>query len=444
MNYALGISILIIILIIVGIWTRKVHKRNIRMAGKQDFLSALKPNSLPKDAPNIIIILCDDLGYGDISCYDNSIIQTPNIDSIAENGVKFESFHSSAPICSPSRTGLLTGRYPVRAHVPMVLVPSRTIVNFTLKFSVYSCGMDHISPDEILLPEVLQKIGFKTGMLGKWHLGDHQPYLPNDFGFDFFYGMKFSNDMNPYHIYRNNQIEVKHPFDQGVITSKMTEEAVKFIEENKSSPFFLYYATPKPHNPIYAGKNFVGTSKAGLYGDVVQELDWSVGQIIEVLKKNNLFDNTIIAFTSDNGPWHEGNPGYHRGRKSLTFEGGSAVPMLVSWPAKVQKGQVNKELCSNLDFLPTILSYLGVNLPSDRIIDGKNILSLLMDPNAKTPYTEFYHFATKKIQAIRSGIWKYHIKHMSDVSTYFVLHPGPFLFKMDEDKNESYNQLMNH
>lgn len=447
MNPFLGIILLIFIILILGNRLRKIHKRDIRMSGKQDFLSALKPNSLSQDAPNILIILCDDLGYGDISCYNSandSLIKTPNIDSIAENGVRFEDFHASAPICSPSRAGLLTGRYPVRAHVPVVFFPSYSIMNLVCKMFSYSCGMDHIAPDEILLPEVLQKIGYKTGMLGKWHLGDRPPHLPNNMGFDFFYGMHFSNDMNPYHIFRNDKIEVKHPFDQGIITKKLTEEVIKFIEENKNKPFFLYYATPKPHNPNYADNEFLGKSKAGLYGDVVQELDWSIGEIIESLKKNGVYDNTIIVFTSDNGPWHEGNPGYHRGRKGLTFEGGSAVPLLVSYPKKVPKGEVNEEFCSNLDFFPTILSILGIKLPSDRIIDGKDILNLMVDPKAKTPYTEFYHFATKNIQAIRSGKWKYHKKHQSDNSTYFVLHPGPFLFNLKEDKNESYNQLMNY
>lgn len=446
MNPLFGIILVLIVIFILGNHLRKIHNRDIRMSGKQDFLSSLKQGNIPKDAPNIIIVLCDDLGYGDISCYNSIndiLIRTPNIDSIAENGVKFEDFHASAPICSPSRAGLLTGRYPVRAHVPLVFFPSHSIVNFGLKLFNYSFGMDHISPDEILLPEVLQKIGYKTGMLGKWHLGDRRPYLPNDMGFDFFYGMHFSNDMKPYHIFRNNEIEIRHPFDQGIITPKLTEEAVKFIEENKNSPFFLYYATPKPHDPVYASKDFAGKSRAGLYGDVIEELDWSIGKIIETLEKNDLSDNTLIIFTSDNGPWHEGNPGYHRGRKGLTFEGGTAVPLLVSWPNKVPKRWTNQEFCSNLDFFPTILSYLGVNLPSDRLIDGKNIIGMMTDPKAKTPYSEFYHFATKKIQAIRSRIWKYHKKHQSDNSTYFILNPGPFLFNLKDDKNESYNQLMN-
>jgi arylsulfatase A-like enzyme len=268
--------------------------------------------------------------------------------------------------------------------------------------------------------------------------------LPYNFGFEFFYGALFSNDMIPYRIYRNDKVEIKAPADQDVLTKRFTEEALAFIETHKTEPFFLYYAQPFPHTPLHASGAFRGKSAAGLYGDAVQEVDWSVGEIVKALEHHGIFDNTLFIFTSDNGPWHEGNPGYQRGRKYLPFEGGTRVPMIACWPAKIPAGTTCDAACTNMDLFPTFLKMLGLPLPADRAIDGKDISGLLADPRGASPHDAIYYFVRKQIQAIRKGKWKYHVRHGSDNAAYSLLKPGPFLFDMEGDPTESYNQAMNH
>ncbi len=428
------------VLLFVGLRIRRNNKRDIRIAGKNAYLSQLTPSMRPNDAPNIIFVLCDDLGYGDISCYGETPIRTPNIDALAAQGTRFTNFLSSAPVCSPSRAGLLTGRYPVRAHVPVVFFPSSLPFAFLFSMFIYSHGMRGLSPDEITIAEVLQKVGYHTGLLGKWHLGDRPPFLPNRFGFDFAFYTPYSNDMKPYNYFLNDQVAIKAPADQNVLTKRLTEQALRFIEDSKDRPFFLHYCQPFPHNPLHASDDFRGKSEAGLYGDAVQELDWSVGEIVKTLKKLGIFDNTLLIFTSDNGPWHEGNPGYHRGRKYLPFEGGFAVPFIACWPAKIKPGQENPAISTNLDFFPTILSILGVPFPSDRIIDGRNILDCWTgSPTSPYSSSSFFYFRNKKLLAIRQGKWKYHTRHATDNAAYFLLRPGPFLFDLEKDPNESYD-----
>ncbi len=440
-NITLVISVILLVILVLLIICLRIlrnKKRDIRLAGKKAYLSQLTSSTRPKDDPNIIIVLCDDLGYGDISCYEETPIRTPNIDALAKQGTRFTNFLSSAPVCSPSRAGLLTGRYPVRTHVPVVFFPSSLPLSFLLAMFVYSHGMRGLSPDEITIAEVLQKVGYHTSFLGKWHLGDRFPYLPNQFGFDFAFYTPYSNDMKPYSYFLNDQVAIKAPADQNVLTKRLTEQAVRFIEDSKDHPFFLHYCQPFPHNPLHASEDFRGKSEAGLYGDAVEELDWSVGEIVKTLKKHGIFDNTLIIFTSDNGPWHEGNPGYHRGRKYLPFEGGFAVPFIACWPAKIKSGQKNSAISTNLDFFPTILSILGIPLPPDRIIDGKNVLNCWTG-SPTSPYSSFLYFRNKKLLAIRQGKWKYHIRHTTDNAAYFILRPGPFLFDLEKDPNESYD-----
>ncbi len=434
----LVVLLVIFVLLFIGLRIRRNNKRDIREAGKKEYLTQLTPKMRPTNAPNIIIVLCDDLGYGDISCYGETPIRTPNIDALAEKGTRFTNFHSSAPVCSPSRAGVLTGRYPVRTHVPFVLFPSTLPLALVIATLYYSHGIRGLSPDEITIAEVLQKVGYRTGMLGKWHLGDRNPHLPNQFGFDFAFYTPYSNDMKPYNYFLNDQIAIKAPADQNTITKRLTEQALRFIEDSKDQPFFLHYCQPFPHNPLHASEDFQGKSEAGLYGDAVQELDWSMGEIVKTLKKHGIFDNTLIIFTSDNGPWHEGNPGYHRGRKYLPFEGGSTVPFITCWPARIKSGQENSVFSSNLDLFPTILSLLGVPLPSDRVIDGKNALDCWMG-SPTLPYSSFLYFKDKKLLAIRQGKWKYHTRHQSDISAYWMIRPGPFLFDLEKDPNESYD-----
>lgn len=435
-------SFLLFVLILKLWW---IKKRNIRKQGLKRYLDKIKTNDKNKDKPNIIIIFMDDMGYADISCFGAKTIQTPHIDRLAKEGVTFTNFYASAPVCSPSRAGLLTGRYPVRAHVPTVFIPSGTLASHVFGAVTYSYGMKGISPDEIILPEVLKANGYATGILGKWHLGDKKPFLPNDKGFDFFYGAYFSNDMSPYEIYRNEELEIPVPVDQEVLTKSFTREAINFINNHKDEPFFLYYAQPFPHDPLHASDEFKGTSKAGIYGDTVQEIDWSVGKILERLEELNLTENTLILLSSDNGPIHEGNPGYARGRKGLTFDGGQRVPFIAKWPRKIPASTSTDIPCMNIDIFPTILDMLDLPLPDDRIIDGISLNKLFQTPNSQTPLNRaLYFFWNKNIQAVRFNEWKYHIKHRSDVSTFVLLKPPPKLFHLVSDPNESYDQTTHH
>ncbi len=428
----------------------QIKKRDINVPAKAAFLNQVPAVDLKK-APNIVVVLCDDLGYADIGCFGSAAIKTPNVDDLARQGMRLVECNSSAPVCSPSRAGLLTGRYGVRGHVPMVFFP-HSIISLGLSVIVYSHGMGGLAPDEITIPDVLQRAGYRTGIVGKWHLGDRRPHLPNNFGFDFFYGALYSNDMVPYSIYRNDKVEIPAPADQDTLTQHLTKEAIAFIEaskDDKDKPFFLYYAQPFPHTPLHASAAFKGKSAGGFYGDAVEELDWSVGEIVATLKKRGIFDKTLIVFTSDNGPWHEGNPGYQRGRKYLPFEGGSRIPMVACWPARIPPGTTCKAPCSHLDLFPTFLSQLGIPLPQDRVLDGRDISGLLADPAGASAGTggdqnPYFYPIGKRAQAVRKGKWKYHKRHMSDNAAYSLMHPGPFLFDMQIDPQESYNQTMNH
>ncbi|MCP4763236.1 MAG: sulfatase [archaeon] len=414
---------------------------DLKPENHKKYIDSLESLTLKDDSPNIITIFCDDLGYADISCFGATTIQTPNIDRLSKEGVEFTNFYSSSPVCSPSRAGLLTGRIPTRMHINFVFFPRKTIINYLLKFFRAFKGIKGILEDEVTLAEVLQKVGYKTGLIGKWHLGDIPPHLPTNKGFKFFYGSYYSNDMKPYAIYRNDNIEIPAPANQEELTKNLTKEAVSFIEKNKEKPFFLHYCQPFPHHPLHASDDFKNTSKAGVYGDAVQEVDWSIGKIIETLEKHNLREKTIILFTSDNGPWHEGNPGYHRGRKGLTFEGGQRVPMLANWPGKIKPDTKVNAASMNTDIFPTILDLLDIPLPTDRIIDGKSILPLLRGESSVSPHDVLYYFWGRKLQAIRMGKWKYHVKHRSDNAAYFFGKFGPYLFNLEEDQNESYNQI---
>lgn len=417
-------------------------KRDIQIRRKKpylDGLNAMREKSSSTQPPNIILILCDDLGYGDIACYGPTVIKTPNIQRLAKDGVTFTNFYASSSICSPSRAGCLTGRYPIRSHVPAVFFPYHNVVDIAMAPFFYAYGMRGMAEDEITIAEVLQKAGYVTGAIGKWHLGDHSPYYPNERGFDFFYGAHYSNDMYPYEIYRNRTVEIKKPVDQNQLTKLLTKECVDFITQNKDKPFFLYYPQPAPHEPLHVGDEFRKSSAAGLYGDMVQEVDWSVGEILKTVEQCGLKENTLIIFSSDNGPWHLGSPGFIRGRKALSYEGGFRVPMIARWSGKIPAGTTISEMAMNIDFFPTFLHLAGVPLPTDRIIDGKNIFPLMEGSNPKTPHDFLYFFANKKLHAIRSEKWKYHIRHGSDNSSYFIVKVGPHLFDLERDPNESYD-----
>lgn len=417
--------------------------RDFDPARSKALLASIKPSEKLDKLPNIIIIFVDDLGYGDLSCYGSKSINTPNLDRMAAEGVRMTNFYAVAPICTPSRASLLTGRYPKRTHMTFPLFPSNHPMRYFLDvIGYYPYGIVNIPEDEVLLPEILLRRGYKTGLIGKWHLGDKPNHIPNDRGFEFFYGALYSNDDLPYAIYRNYEIEIESPADQNVLTQNLTREAKTFIQNNKNSPFFLYFAHPMPHMPLHASDEFRGRSAGGLYGDAVEEIDWSVGEILNSVQELGLDERTLVIFTSDNGPWYQGNPGYTRGRKNLFFEGGLLVPFIAKWPEVIPAGTVTDEISTNFDLFTTYLKLAGVPLPNDRIIDGKDIMPLLMG-KAPSPHDTFYYYDVDTLIGIRHNNWKYLRPHMSDNGAFRTrfIKQGPFLFNLELDPNESYSMI---
>ena len=422
--------------------------------------------------PNIITILCDDLGWGDLGCYGNRAIRTPNIDNLAREGVRFTDFYSSCSVCTPSRYGLLTGRYAARSGLIFVMPASNeSIMQFTIRRlgrwfgSVGAvdvqedCWVEGLPKDEITLAAALKVAGYRTGMVGKWHLGDFSKkpeYNPRRYGFDSFFGVPHSNDMPPCALYRNEQMlepDIRH--DQTRLTGMYTREAVNFIDQSKGGPFFLYLAHTFPHQPLYASARFKDKSMVGIYGDVVEELDWSVGAILNCLERNGLADNTIILFTSDNGPWYNGSPGNFRGRKGQSYEGGYRVPLIVKWPGRARPGTVCSAPAMNLDIFPTMTAAAGLALPSDRIIDGKNIAGLISGKDAQSPHDALYFYHYEELEGMREGNWKYFrsINHynwpqpvdkkstfMGSVAAKGHFGGWPNLYRLDVDEGECYDQ----
>jgi arylsulfatase A len=430
--------------VVVGSTIRQVHYhfgRDFRPAGAKNFLDGIQLSTTQRSLPNIIIILCDDLGFGDL---ESSVLKTPNLKQMASEGVSLTSFYAPASVCSPSRAGLLTGRYPVRTLITTPLLSTHDSLNIVMEvLGRYSYNVRGIPKDEILLPEVLSRRGYRTCLVGKWHLGGTPGYLPNDRGFDSFYGALWSNDDPPYAIYRDRQVAVPAPADENVLTHDFTIAAQDFIRTNRDHPFFLYLAHAMPHFPVHASGAFRGTSDAGLYGDAVQEIDWSVGQIFKSLKELGLDDNTLVIFSSDNGPWMEGNPGYTRGRKLLCFEGGFRVPFLARWPGVIPPATVSKEMAINFDLFATILKLAGITLPQDRIIDGLDIMPVLKG-EAPSPHDRFFYYDTRTLVAVRYEQWKYFRRYTMDNAAFWPLKQGPFLFDLETDPNESYSMIESH
>ncbi|MBU2549231.1 MAG: sulfatase-like hydrolase/transferase [Proteobacteria bacterium] len=425
--------------------------------------------------PNIVIVNCDDLGYGDLGCFGNQIIRTPNIDRLAAEGVRFTSFYASNSLCTPSRAGLLTGRYAQRSGLGWILLPEneplvpRVLKNIGLmmgSLGLFDSGPNAettgLSVSEITLAEALKSAGYRTGMVGKWHLGDFggdPDFNPCRNGFDFFFGVPHSNDMVPYPLYRNERELEAHVEDQGKLTGLYTREAVSFIENTEARPFFLYFAHTFPHQPLHASAEFRGRSRGGLYGDTVEEIDWSLGRVMEALARKGLDRETLVFFTSDNGPWFEGNPGHQRGRKAQSYEGGFRVPMIARYPGIIPPGTVQDQPAMNIDFFPTCLALAGLELPRDRIIDGKNIVGLLSGRDRQTPHEAFYFYHMNDLEAVRMGRWKFirRINHyvwpspISKDDTFFgrlvrkrVKYRMPLLHDLDQDPSESYNLIDRH
>lgn len=420
--------------------------------------------------PNVIIILTDDQGYGDLSCYGSRAIQTPNIDRLSREGMRFTDFYSSNALCSPSRAGLLTGRYAHRVgpSYPIEVTKGGIIYKMMRKLGLWISffgGLDlqgdaplanGLPLSEITIAEALKIAGYTTACIGKWHLGDFtkQPkYLPRKHGFDYYTGFQGANDTWPVAYWRNEtEIEKDVGFDQEPYTGIFIKEAIEFIERSKDKPFFLYLSHKDPHQPCLPSNKFAGSSKAGPHGDVIQEVDWGVGEILECLKRNGLNKNTVIFFTSDNGPWYDGSPGGLRGRKGQSYEGGFRVPMIAWWPGKISAGTICREPSMNIDFFPTILALAGLKGPSDRVIDGKNILNLLTGKEKKSPHEELFFFHDNEIEGIRVGRWKYfrYIHHYTfpiplDKPNNFIgttAGANKFTFvKKDTGEKISYNEL---
>lgn len=416
------------------------RKVQLRQSAHQAYLSSI-PRVAEQKPPNIVLIFVDDMGYGDLSCFGSQAIHTPNLDEMAEDGVRLNQFYASSPVCSPSRFGCLTGRYPTRGFVHHVFFPkSGSLAGRMINRFAFPYGVRGILPDEITVAEALRAGGYKTGIFGKWHLGDHSPYLPNEKGFDYFFGSYYSNDMQPYAYYRNDEIALEAPADQTQLTRRLTDEILAFIDANKDQPFFVYYPSPFPHHPVHASPQFSGSSNGGTYGDCVQEIDWSVGAIRKKLAEHGLTENTLVIFTSDNGPWHEGSPGLHRGRKGNNFDGGQMTPFIASFPRLIPKGIEVEHAAMNIDLFPTLLKLAGVPLPSDREVDGVDILPLLQGQESASPHEALYFIRGAEIFGVRaSDNFKYMKKDRSDNSFYAALKHGPFLFDLNHDPNESYN-----
>jgi len=439
-----GIALLGVGLLLRFAWVRWFYEpvESVHAAQKAAYLASV-PALDPARAPNFVVILFDDLGWGDFSVQGNALIRTPRLDALAAEGVRMTSFYSASPVCTPSRASLLSGRYPVRSHTHQHVFFAEEQILATVRKMLGAAN--ELPRDEILLPEALGAAGYATGMVGKWHLGGIPGHMPNDFGFDEYYGVLWSNDMQPLHLYRDHAIEVRDetPFsplgfadedgerqprgiDQRLLTRRFTEESIAFLERHRDEPFLLYLAHTAPHVPLYPDPAHAGQSAGGRYGDVVEDLDRSTGAVLDALERLGLADRTLVLVTSDNGANYEGSTGGLRGRKQETYEGGMRVPLLVRWPGRIPAGAVREEMGMGIDVFPTLLALAGVPLPGDRVIDGANLFETWRD-GAPSPHEFLFYFPTigTAPDAVRDARFKYLARtgqearskpHLSDLS----------------------------
>lgn len=407
--------------------------------------------------PNFVVIFCDDLGYGDLGCFGNPTIRTKNLDQMAYEGMKFTQFYVAAPVCTPSRAALLTGRLPCRSGMcsnkRRVLFPD---------------SKGGIPAEEVTLAEALKQGGYATACIGKWHLGHHKQYLPTSNGFDYYYGIPYSNDMDraksapkgraPFWdpkveyfnvpLMRNEEI-IERPADQTTITRRYTEETVKFIDEHKEDPFFIYLAHSMPHVPLFRSPEFTGVSRRGYYGDVIEEIDWSVGQVLQKLRDTGLDENTLVVFTSDNGPWlifgdHGGSAGPLRDGKGSTFDGGMREPTIFWWPKNIPAASVAADVGSTMDLMATFTSLAGLPLPSDRKLDSYDLTPVLKQ-TGESDRKSLYYYRGYELMAVRHGPWKMHLKTQTGYGQPKPeVHNPPLLYNLEEDPGESRNVTKDH
>jgi len=425
-------------------------------------ITALLPiagRAVADERPNVVLIFTDDQGYQDVGCFGSPLIETPNLDRMADEGMKFTDFYVGAPVCSASRAALMTGCYCARVSLTGVLFPRNNT---------------GLNPDEVTIAEVLKGRGYTTKCIGKWHLGHLPEFLPTAQGFDSYFGIPYSNDMtidpnmqlaedvvlregmtreriksekprgNWVPLMRNEQV-VEYPCDQSTLTKRYTEEAVRFIRESKDGPFFLYLPHTMPHVPLFASDDFRGKSDRGLCGDVIEEIDWSVGQVLAALKETGVDEKTLVIFTSDNGPWlskgeHGGCALPLRDGKFTTYEGGMRLPCIMRLPGKIPAGKTCSEVAATIDLLPTLAALAGAELPEGRTIDGKDIWPLMSgQPGAKSPHAAYFY----RGNAVREGKWKLHVRANSTVKDQ-PAGPCPQLYDLSADVGETTNLAEKH
>ena len=385
--------------------------------------------------PNVVIFFTDDQGFGDLSCFGHPTIHTPNVDRMAAEGVKLTQFYVASPVCSPSRAALLTGCYPKRVGMHEHVI-----------FPAYDHGLH---PEEVTIADVLSGAGYATGCFGKWHLGHRPGLLPTSQGFDVFFGIPYSNDMSQFHRPEGNGYRHSLPLlrdetviewepDQRLLTRRCTEEAVAFIDAHADQPFFVYVPHAMPHIPIYASEAFAGRSPRGTYGDVIEEIDWSVGEVLDALDRHGIGDETLVIFTTDNGPWlpykeQGGSAGPLAGGKGGNLEGGQRVPFVARYPDRIPAGIVQREIATTMDLLPTIAGLAGVRLREDRTIDGHDIMPLLEGvEGVDSPTSSFLYYTSRgELAGIRRGRWK------------LLLEPGT-LHDVESDVSEQWDRADRH
>jgi arylsulfatase A-like enzyme len=349
------------------------------------------------DRPNVVILYADDLGYGDLGCYGHPRFKTPRLDKLAAEGARLTQFQSCCPFCAPSRTGLLTGRYPFRAQMVDNPAPDGGAAANVLGI-----------PDrEVLLGEVFQQAGYRTACFGKWHLGHQPQFHPLKHGFDEYHGILYSNDMRPVQLWDGDRV-IENPVQQATLTERYTDRAIEFLRANKDRPFFLYLPHAMPHKPLAATDAFYRRTGTDLYGDVIAELDANIGRLLDELATLGLDQSTLVLFSSDNGPWYGGSTGGLRGMKGEAFEGGFRVPLIARWPGRIPAGHVSHAPAIILDLFPTVLKAAGIEPPQVDVIDGRDLWPLLTS-DAKSSHEALYTVRSKQVLTVRQGRWKLHL-----------------------------------